>query len=81
MKDQDKLDKIMDTLHRMDITLAKQQVSLDEHIRRTNLLEEYVAEDKEQFLIITRHIGQVKWTATLIAFLIMAGAAWYGVIS
>jgi uncharacterized coiled-coil protein SlyX len=39
---EDKVDKIDDTLCTIAVTIAKQQTSLDEHIRRTNLLEEAV---------------------------------------
>lgn len=35
----DKLDKIDDRLNSIDKTLAAQHVSIEEHIRRTNLLE------------------------------------------
>lgn len=37
---EDKLDKISDKIGNIDVTLARQEVSLSEHIRRTNLLEE-----------------------------------------
>lgn len=36
----DKLDSLDERLNNIDITLAKQETSLAEHIRRTNLLEE-----------------------------------------
>lgn len=39
---EDKLDKIADKITNIDTTLVKQQVILDEHVRRTNLLEEQV---------------------------------------
>lgn len=35
-----KLDNIDNKLNSMDVTIAKQQVSLDNHILRTNLLED-----------------------------------------
>lgn len=72
------MNEIRKSLHSVDITLAKQQVSLDEHIRRTNLLEEYVKEDKEQFQIITKHITQVKFAAVLFVFILGTAATWYG---
>lgn len=37
-----KIDKIVDQTARTEITLAKQSVILDEHIRRTNILESKV---------------------------------------
>ncbi len=36
----DKLDEMDKRLDNIDVTLAKQHVSLEEHIKRTNLLEE-----------------------------------------
>lgn len=37
---EDKLDKVSDSISSIDVTLGKQSVSLEEHIRRTELLEE-----------------------------------------
>lgn len=39
---EDKIDKISDKMASMDTTLAKQSVILEEHVRRTNLLEEKI---------------------------------------
>lgn len=36
---EDKLDKMTDRLSNIDVTLAKQSVILEEHVKRTNLLE------------------------------------------
>jgi hypothetical protein len=40
---EEKLDEISDRLAVIDVTLAKQHVVLDEHVRRTNLLEQQLA--------------------------------------
>lgn len=40
MNNDQKLDKIVEDIGEIKVTLGKQQVSLDEHIRRTNLIEE-----------------------------------------
>lgn len=37
---EEKLDKVADDISQINITLAKQEVSLAEHIRRTNVLEQ-----------------------------------------
>lgn len=37
-----KVDQIVDTISEINVTLAKQSVVLDEHIRRTALLEQAV---------------------------------------
>ena len=42
-----KLDKLDDRLDGQGNILAKQQVSLDEHVKRTNLLEAKLEEDKK----------------------------------
>jgi hypothetical protein len=34
-----KIDKVFEKIASIDVTLAKQHVSIDEHIRRTNILE------------------------------------------
>jgi hypothetical protein len=46
------LERIAERLTSMDITLAKQSVLLDEHIKRTNLLE-------EQIRPIQKHVAMV----------------------
>lgn len=43
----DKLDKIDDRLGIMDVTLVRNTASLEEHIRRTNLLEQAQKELKD----------------------------------
>lgn len=40
--DDDKLDKILENISRIDVTLARQNVTLEEHVRRTELLEDQV---------------------------------------
>ena len=37
---EDKIDKITDKIANIDVTLGKQSVILEEHVKRTNLLEE-----------------------------------------
>jgi hypothetical protein len=44
-----RLDDLDDKLHNLDKTAALQQVSLDEHIRRTNILEKTVIPIKKNF--------------------------------
>jgi hypothetical protein len=38
----DKIDKIHESIKNIEITLAKQHISLEEHMRRTELLEEHI---------------------------------------
>lgn len=42
-----KLDKLDDRMDNQGNILSKQQVSLDEHVKRTNLLEQKLEEDKK----------------------------------
>ena len=46
-----KLDKISDHIANIDITLAKQEVSLKEHIRRTDILEAKVLPIEKNFIM------------------------------
>ena len=42
-----KLESLDERSDRVDVTLVKQQAILDEHVRRTNLLEKKVEEEKK----------------------------------
>ena len=59
---EDKLDKIVDHISNIDTTLAKQSVILDEHIKRTELLEKKL-EPVERHVTIVNAL--VKVTAVL----------------
>lgn len=59
---ENKVDKILDRVGSIDVTIAKQQVSLNEHIKRTNMLE---AELKP----IKRHVYMIQGALKLIAAL------------
>lgn len=51
-----KLEKINDHLGNIDVTLAKQELSLQEHIRRTNLNEQAIEHLKSTLVPINKHI-------------------------
>lgn len=57
-----KIDHITDKIVSLDITSAKQQTSLDEHIRRTNLLEEEIRP-------IKKHVDRVNGALSVIGFI------------
>lgn len=57
-----KLDKALEHIASIDVTLAKQAIILDEHIKRTNLLE---AEVKP----IKKHVDMVEGAIKLIMLL------------
>lgn len=43
-----KIDRIENSIKSIDLTLAKQQVLLDEHIKRSNMLQEMYTDIKEK---------------------------------
>lgn len=49
---EDKIDKMSEHLSSIDITLAKQHISLDDHIRRTATLEDAMLPIKENITMI-----------------------------
>lgn len=55
-----KLDLIVDKIGKIDVTLAAQHVTLEEHIRRTEILE-------KQIVPITKNMNMVQGAVKLIA--------------
>lgn len=51
MTTDEKLDKLDDRLNSIDVTLAKQSVILDEHVKRSTMLEEMVKPMYSQYII------------------------------
>lgn len=64
----DKLDEMDKRIDNIDITLAKQHVSLEEHIKRTNLLE-------EQLKPVNKHVDMVNGALKLLGFIAVLLAA------
>jgi len=59
---EDKVDKILEQQGEMNVTLAKQSVILDEHIKRTNLLEVKLAPIEKHVIMLNgvlKFIGMV----------------------
>jgi uncharacterized protein YdcH (DUF465 family) len=48
----DKIEKIDDRLNNIDTSLVRQTVSLEEHIRRTNLLENEIKPVKRHVIMV-----------------------------
>lgn len=69
-----KIDKVVDHLGSIDVTLAAQHASLKEHIRRTELLEQEVAP-------IKTHVNMISGGLKLIGLLAALGAGVEGVVS
>lgn len=62
---EDKIDSISEKITNIDVTLAKQSVVLEEHIRRTNLLEEKLAP-------VEKHVHMVNGALKAIGFIAIA---------
>jgi chromosome segregation ATPase len=65
----EKLDKVEERLSAIDITLAKNTQSLDEHIRRTELAEEAIIIIKDELKPIQKHVTQVHTVLQAIGFI------------
>jgi uncharacterized protein YaaN involved in tellurite resistance len=52
----DKIDTIDSSLTEISVTLGKQEVSLSEHIKRTNLLEERIELLREEMRPVEKHV-------------------------
>lgn len=59
---EEKLDKVVDSISDINVTLAKQSVILDEHVKRTNLLEAKVEP-------IQRHVTMVNGVVKFIGLI------------
>lgn len=57
---EEKIDKISDKISSIDVTLAKNTVSLEEHIKRTNILEQKLGP-------VEKHVNMVDGALKLIA--------------
>lgn len=71
---EDKIDKISDSIGSINITLAKQHQSLDEHMRRTELLEKIVEP-------IEKHVTMINGFIKLVILLATVAAGSQGIIS
>ncbi len=61
---EDKIDTVVERLSSIDITLAKQHVSLDEHIKRTAMLENALEPIKKHVNMVQ---GALKFITALAA--------------
>jgi len=63
---EDKLDKVSDHISSIDVTIAQQHLSLKEHIRRTNLLEQDMKPVKQHVIMINGVLKFIGLLATLL---------------
>jgi hypothetical protein len=66
----EKLEKISEDMGDLKVTSAKQQISLDEHIKRSNMLEDLVNHlDENKIQPIEKDLNQIKGIYKFIVFL------------
>lgn len=75
----EKLDKVEEKIASIDVTLAKQEVNLQEHMRRSLLNEEAIEIIKEELKPVQKHVTQVHTILQAVGFIsvvasILAGA-------
>jgi ribosome-associated translation inhibitor RaiA len=67
-----KLEKMDDRLDNVDVTVARQQTILEEHVKRTNLLEEKLDKDVEP---LKAQASQVRLLLKIAGLILGGGAA------
>jgi chromosome segregation ATPase len=76
----EKMDKVEEKLGSIDVTLAKNTSSLDEHIRRTELAEEAISIIKNEMAPIQKHVTQVHTIFQAIGFVSVVVSIAAGVV-
>ncbi len=71
---EEKLDKIVEHMSEMSVTLGKQSVILEEHVKRTNILEAKLAP-------VEKHIARVEGAMKLVGLLGVGTALVQGIRS
>lgn len=61
----DKLDKVLEHIGEINVTLAKQEVSLSEHIRRTELLESKIVPLEKHHSMLLGVLAFLSFVATI----------------
>lgn len=62
---EDKLDKVADDISHINVTIAKQEVSLKEHIRRTDILEDKIVPIEKHMIMFN---GVLKFVGVVALF-------------
>lgn len=65
----EKLDKIDERVDRIDVTMAKQEVVLEEHVRRTNILEDELKPIKKHVNMVNAVVKILVVVGSLVGFL------------
>lgn len=68
----DKLDHIVDKINKIEVSQARTEVIMDEHIMRTELAEENLNILRAEIQPLKTHVNFINWTARIVA--VLAGA-------
>lgn len=66
----DKLDRVESHLGSIDVTMVRNTVSLEEHVKRTNLLEQNIDDLKGEFKPVKDHVDFVRHSSKFVAIVI-----------
>lgn len=66
---EEKLDKIADKLEVLNVISAKQEVNINEHIRRTDLAEKNIEYLREELRPVQKHVFRVEGITKLVGLL------------
>jgi hypothetical protein len=75
-----KIDKVVEHIGSIDVTLAKQSVILDEHIRRTNILEKKFEPVEEHVASVHTSLKTLKFALKILAILGASGGLGHTVL-
>ncbi len=73
----DRQEKLVDSVHEINITLAKQHISLEEHIKRSQAAEEAIQVLRAELKPIEQHVSIVKAVVKIIAGLLSSASILY----
>lgn len=63
----DRQDKLVNSVHEINVTLAKQHISLEEHIKRSKAAEDAIELIRNEIKPIERHVELVKFAIKVVA--------------
>lgn len=70
----EKLDKIVEHIGNIDITLAKQSVQLESHIKRTEIAEQNIDMLRKDFKPVEKHVMMVSGALKLVGALALVAS-------
>jgi septation ring formation regulator EzrA len=77
-KFEQRLDKISESVHSIDKTLAEQHISLKEHIRRTELAEKSIEAVRKEIKPLSAHVQRVDGGLRLLGLVTLILGIWAG---